>query len=234
VREDIDLLGLRGLILQHAYRLRRHLWGEWPLANWLGLLILVGGLASAVARGMGLWLAPLFGMLFLGYVVLSTWARRRGYVEFRAGSPTDELLDEANPDIPLRPEEWVPVRASGWFTVEGKNQYYMDLEAGFETVETREHIVLGRVRPSRLLWLGRWPAYELGWWYIFFQPAMIEAMTVGHLHFGSRPRLALQVAYAPNEDTLQTIYLTFDDASTLRRVWDDLLRDAPAPGGGPT
>jgi hypothetical protein len=229
LRGDTDLLSLRGLILQQAYRLRRHLWGDWALANWLGLLMLVGGLASALAGGMGLWLAPLFGMLFLGYVILSIWARRRGYVEFRAGSPTDHPLDQTEPDVPLRAEEWVSVRASGWFTVEGKKQYYMDLEADFETVETREHIVLGRVHPSRFLWLGRWPAYELGWWYIFFQPAMIRGMSVGQLHFGRRPRLALQVAYAPDEETLQTIYLTFDDAQALRRVWDDLLRDVP-PG----
>jgi hypothetical protein len=226
--EEPDPLRLRGLILQQAYRLRRHLWGDWPLANWLGLLILVGGLASAMAGGLGRWLAPLFGMLFLGYLILSIWARRRGYVEFRAGSPAEQVLDQANPNHPLRAEEWVPVRASGWFTVEGKNQYYMDLEADFETVETREHIVLGRVHPSRLLWLGRWPAYELGWWYIFFKPAMIRAMSVGQLHFGRRPRLALQVAYAPDEETLQTLYLAFDDAQALRRVWDDLLQDVPA------
>jgi hypothetical protein len=175
----------------------------------------------------------LFGTLFLGYVVLSIWARRRRYVEFRAGPPPDQLLDQTKPQIPLRAEEWVPVRASGWFTVEGKNQYYMDLEADFETVETREHIILGRVHPSRFLWLGRWPAYELGWWYIFFQPAMIRTVNVGHLHFGRRPRLALQVAWAPDDETLQTIYLTFEDASTLRRLWDDLLQDAPA-GAVPT
>jgi hypothetical protein len=60
---------------------------------------------------------------------------------------------------------------------------------------------------------------------------MIRTMDVGHLHFGRRPRLALRVVYAPDEETLQTIYLTFEDASTLRRVWDDLLRDAPVPGG---
>jgi hypothetical protein len=221
-------LSLRGLILEQAYRLRRHLWGDWPLANWLGLLLLMGGLASAMVEGMGHWLALLFGMLFLGHVLLSTWARRRGYVEFRASSPADPLLDQANPEMPLRAEEWVPVRASGWFTVEGKNQYYMDLEADFETVETREHIVLGRVHPSRFLWLGRWPAYEVGWWYIFFQPAMIRAMSLGQLHFGRRPRLALQVAFALDEETLQTIYLTSDDAPTLRRVWEDLLRDVPA------
>jgi hypothetical protein len=221
-------LSLLGLVLQQTYRLRRHLWGDWPLANWLGLLILMGGLAAAMTGGMGLWLALLLGMLFLGYVFLLAWTRRRGYIEFKTDSFPGQLLEQAKPVSSLRAEEWVPVRASGWFTVEGKSQYYVELEADFETVETREHIVLGRVRPSRLLWLGRWPAYELGWWYIFFQPATIKAIGLGQFHFGRRPRLALQVAYAPDEETLQTIYLTFDDGSTLRRVWDDLLRDVPA------
>jgi hypothetical protein len=69
----------------------------------------------------------------------------------------------------------------------------------------------------------------LGWWYIFFQPAMIQHLAAGRLHFGVRARLALQVAHAQDEEKPQTIYLTFDSASALLRVWQDLVRDAP-PG----
>jgi len=85
---------------------------------------------------------------------------------------------------PLRAEELVPVRVSGWCTVEGQDQYYMDLDAQFETVETREHIVLARVLPSQFLLVGRWSGSELGWWYIFFHPATIRRLDAGQLSFG--------------------------------------------------
>lgn len=215
-----------GIVLQLAYRLCRHLWAGWPLSRWLGGLLLLAGLVAAVCLRPGLWPALPFAVLWLVYVVLLNWANWRSYVQFQALSHAEPLFqDRALPA--LRAEELVPVRASGWFTVEGKNQYYVDVEAKFETVETREHMILGRIHPSRFLWLGLWPAWELGWWYIFFQAAMIRELTVGHLHFGRQPRLAIRVVYAPQEETRETIYLTSDCPTALRRVWDDLLRDAP-------
>ncbi len=223
--ESLDLIGV---ILQLAYRLRRHLWAGWPLSRWLGWLLVMGGLVVTIYGWPRFWLAAPFGMLFLGHVVLLIWASRRRHVHFDALHNPETSLWEGEPPPPaLRTEELVPVRASGCFTVEGKSQYYMDVEAEFETVETREHIVLGRVHPSRFLLLGRWPAWEHGWWYIFFQPAMIREMTAGHLHFGRQPRLALRLVYAPAEETREAICLVFQDATGLRRVWDDLLRDAP-------
>jgi hypothetical protein len=122
----------------------------------------------------------------------------------------------------------VPCRASGQFAVEGQEQYYVDIEADFETVGTREHIVLGRLHPSHFLLIGRWPAWEIGWWYIFFQPAIIQELTVGHLACGAQSQLAMRIVHTPDEETQETLYLAFDKASTLRRVWDDLVKDAPA------
>lgn len=120
------------------------------------------------------------------------------------------------------------MRASGWFTVEGKNQYYMDLDADYMTVATREHIVLARVHPSRFLAVGEWPFHELGWWYIFFRPTMIRRVEVGTLHFGPEPAHGLQVIYAPDKETEMAIYLTSDKVGVLQRIWNDLLVDAPA------
>jgi hypothetical protein len=121
----------------------------------------------------------------------------------------------------------VPVRASGRFSVEGKTQTYLDLGADFQTVETREHIVLARVHPSQFLLLGHWPEYELGWWYAFIKPTTIVALRVGHLHFGLRPRPAIQVVSAPDEETQEITYLTAADLQTLKRIWSDLVQDAP-------
>jgi hypothetical protein len=121
----------------------------------------------------------------------------------------------------------VPVRASGQFVVQQKTQHFVDVEADFETVGTREHIVLGRVHPSRFLLLGRWPSEDLGWWYIFFEPQMIRDMMVGHLHHGPLPSLAIRIVYEPDPETQQAAYLSSGDASILHRIWNDLLIDAP-------
>jgi hypothetical protein len=222
-----------GTLFQFAYRLRRHLWAGRPLSRWLGWLILLAGLAAAVYFRPNFWLAAPLGFLWLAYLALLNWTQRRGYIHFKTLS-ADQTLFEGPPPAVLRAEEMVPTRASGWFTVEGKVQYYVDVEAAFETVETREHIILGRIQPSRFLLMGSWPFWELGWWYIFFQPAMIQEMSIGHIHFGPQPRLALRAVYAPNGERAETIYLAFDNATTLRRVWNDLILDAPAGLASPS
>lgn len=227
-------MSVGGLILRIAYRLRRHFWLAWPLSRWLGLLM--AGICVWALFGWRPfpWAALIPGSIYLAYLLTLTWAGRQRYLRFEPLA-ADATAGEQNPlqtgstPPPLGVQEMAPARASGWFTVEGQNQYYIDLEADFETVGTREHIVLARVHPSRFLLFGQWPNYEMGWWYIFFQPDMIQEMRLGHLHFGAHPQLALRIVYTPNGDTEEAAYLTFDDDIVLRRVWDDLLRDAP-PG----
>jgi hypothetical protein len=223
-----------GLGFQIVYRLRRHLWLGWPLSRWLGFLLVVTILWQLIRWRSLSWQVIVLAVVYLVYVLVLAWTGRQGYVRFTVLSGTGPVADASNPlenepspPPPLGAQEMVPVRASGWFSVEGESQYYLDVEADFETVGTREHIVLGRVHSSRFLLFGQWPKYELGWWYIFFEPRMIQDVCLGHLHFGLRPRLALRVIYAPDAETRQTAYLTFDDTVTLRRVWDDLLLDAP-------
>jgi len=192
----------------------------------LGFLLLAGAAAALIRYWPRFWLAVLLGSLFLGYAALLAWVSRQRYIHFEA-APKPEVVPRDGGDA-LGKEELVPVRASGWFTVEGRDRFFMDIEADFETVGTREHIILGRVHPSRFLLLGRWPIYEQGWWYVFFRPEMIREIEIGHLHFGPRPHTAIQVVYALDEDSEQAIYLNSDDAGALRRVWVDLLLDAPA------
>ncbi len=218
-----------GVILQLSYRLRRHLLLGWSLARWLGFLLAVAALWALTRWWSYPWPAVALAVVLLVQALSLAWAGRQGYVRFVALTEPDSLLGDTSSPPPLGDQELVPTRASGWFTVEGQNQYYVDIEADVETVGTREHIVLGRVRPSRFLWLGQWPQEELGWWYIFFQPSMIQEVCLGRLYFGARPQLALRVCYAPDENTRQKVYLTFNDRLALRRVWDDLLLDAP-PG----
>ncbi len=219
-------MSISGLILQLAYRLRRHFWGGWPLSRWLGLLLVAIIIWALIRWRVYPWPTAIPAALYLAYLLVLAWAGRRRYVRFQPLAGAENPLDGPGALAPLGVQEMVPVRASGWFTVEGQTQYFVDVEADFETVGTREHIVLGRIHPSRFLLLGRWPSYECGWWYIFFQPSMIQNLRRGHLHFGTRPVLALRVTYAPDAETRQEVYLTFNDDQALRRVWDDLALDA--------
>jgi hypothetical protein len=218
-----------GLILRLAYRLRRHLLLGWSVARWWAFCLLLLGVWTLFYWWPSPWPVLAVGISLLAYLLLLAWATRKGFLHFQP-LPEEERRIRALPaPPPLRPEEMVPVRASGHFAVEGLAQYLIDLEADFETVETREHIVLARKHPTRFLLLARWPAYEIGWWYIFFQPHMIRGVAVGHLYVGRSADLALRLIYSPDGETQYVVYLAFDDGPALRRVWDDLLVDA-SPG----
>jgi len=216
-------MSLTGLVLQFVYRLQRHVRFSQPLARWLGLGLLVLAGWSLFRWWPTGWQAALLVGLFLGYLLVMGWAARSGYVRFMAGPAPEETTE---PAPPLGPEEPVAVRASGWFTVNGQDRYFVDVQAAVETVRTREHIVAGLIRPSRFLLLGQWPKRDTGWWYIFFRPSTIREVRAGRLTFGARSRQALRIVHAAEGDTVRTITLAFDDPVALRRVWADLLVDA--------
>ncbi|MEJ2208974.1 MAG: hypothetical protein P8129_08060 [Anaerolineae bacterium] len=227
-------MGTMGLILRLAYRLRRHLLGGWSLARWGGFLLLILGVWALFYWWPSPWPAAAAGVALLAYLGVLAWAGRKGFLHFQPLPEEARRIRDLPAPPALRLEEMVPARASGQFIVEGLAQYLIDLEADFETVETREHIVLARKYRSRFLLLARWPGYEVGWWYIFFRPEMIREMTVGHLYVGRRPGLALRLVYEPDEETQATVYLAFEDGAALRRVWDDLRLDAAAETGPET
>lgn len=221
-----------GLILRLAYRLRRHLLGGWSLARWGAFLLVILGVWALFYWWPSPWPAIAVAAALLAYILALAWAGRKGFLHFQPLPEEQARIRDLPAPPALRPEEMVPARASGQFIVEGLAQYLIDLEADFETVETREHIVLARKHPSRFLLLARWPGYEVGWWYIFFRPEMIREMAVGHLYVRRRPDLALRLVYEPDEETRHAVYLAFADGAALRRVWDDLLLDA-TPEAGP-
>lgn len=223
-------MSISGLLLRFAYRLRRHFWLGWSLSRWLGLLLIVLALVGLRWAWPELWLAAGFGLAWLVYVLLLGWAVRQKYLRFRPLADGAAWLRQTPESPPLGKLEMIPAGASGLFNVEGQSQYYVDLDADFETTGTREHIVLARAHPSRFM-LATWPSHELGWWYLFVPPATIHSVCLGHLHHGARPRLGLRLVYAhkkEKEERLESVYLTFADAVALRRVWEDLVLDAPA------
>ena len=232
-RGECNPLSAIGLVFQIAYRLRRHLWLGWPLSRWLGTLLIMSILWQLIRWRSLSWQVIVLAALFLIYILVLVWAGRQGYVRFADLSSTEEdnLLGNAPRPPPLGIQEMVSTQASGWFAVEGEDRYYLDIEADYQTVSTREHMVLGRVHPSSFILFGKWPQGEFGWWYIFFEPRIIRDVCLGYLHFGLRPQLALRVIYAPDAETQQAVYLTFEDTTALRQVRDDLLLDVPQDVG---
>lgn len=223
-------MSLIGAFFKFAYSLYRHRWLGWPLSHWLGLALLVGGTIASIRAWPSPWGAVVFGILFLAYGAALAWAARLGYVVFEAQQRSDDTGKSCAVEVTLRPEEMVPVRVSGLFTVQGKTRYFVDVDADFQTTALDEHIIMGRVRPSRYLLLGQWPEGELGWWYMFFRPEMIRQLAVGQLRFGLRSRNALRLILAASADGEQVVFLALPDRAQLARVQMHLLQGASRAG----
>jgi len=220
-----------GLIYQLVYNLERHSLFEVRLRRWLILLCLI--VPAALWFGAGGATPLLAGLVTVGMVIIlvAIWqAGRQHYVRFVPDSPSgpgqaSSLLS------PLPAMSEALVRASGFFEVSGMRRYFVEAPANYTTFETREHCVMTHMPFSRFLLLGTSERGEAGWWYTFFQPAMLRAVTAGWLRFGLRPRVALQLQIASTRDKVETLYLSFEDGAARSLVRADLLRDA-APGVG--
>ncbi len=228
-------MDLLGIFLQTAYRLHRHRLATWSLARWLGFLLLAVALIAAIAHP-SLWAAAVLAGLALAYGTGLGWSARQGYVLFTATPRNGTAPQWTQIFPPLRREESYPVRASGWFTVEGKVQYYVDVDADLQATALGEYIIMGRIPASRFLWLGAWPEDEIGWWYIFFFPERVLELEVGCVRFGSQSRPALRLVYSQDPGNRQTIHLAFEDDQSLQRLRAGLTQDvqnATAPQAEP-
>jgi hypothetical protein len=219
-------LAFLGLILKIGYRLNRlRLWGQ-PLNRWLFFLSLMGILAVAVDLIESGPVADALAILAcLGLMLALLWVGRKRHLIFRKAAHSSLTTDVPQ----LAPEEKVPVRASGHFEVSGMRRYFVEAQAYFETVETREHIIIAWTPYWSLLGLVASPREEMGLWYVFFMPATIQEIEVGKVHFGLRPRLALRVVYQSESGSSETVYLSFDHPEQQEAVLADLRHDAPLP-----
>jgi len=222
-------LAFLGLILKGGYHLSRlRLWGQ-ALNRWLFFLSLLGIPAVAVdlvESGPIADAAVILACLSLMLALL--WVGRTHYLIFkRAEHPSSTTLTTDGPQ--LAPEEKVPIWASGHFEVSGMRRYFVEARAYFETVETREHIIIAWMPHRSLLGLAASPREEVGLWYVFFMPANIQEIEVGKVHFGLRPRPALKVVYHSESSSPETVYLSFDHPEQREVVLADLRRDAPLP-----
>ena len=222
----------KGQLFKWVYWLRRHQWNGWSLDRWLRVALLVIGGLGLLAGGPGGWASGLIaGALLISYFAVSVWASRNAYVEF---VPDKSLgLSPLGTHAKLRPQDKVEVRATGLFEVEGRRQFFVELQAYFRTFATREHAIMALVPRSRFLWVGQWPEDELGMWYIFFLPQQVISLEAGALAFRSFPRPALRVTYRAQKG-LERVYLSFASEEDRRRVWDDIAHDAAFCSQGET
>ncbi len=237
-KEGLDRMDV---LFKLSYNLRRFQAAGWSLERWLAGILLLLGLLGLLrwlpGDGLSAGVAASAAVALLG---LGRWAQRRDYVHFTADHAPPP---SARAMLPM--SELIPVSASGRFDVEGESQRFTELPAHYQSFEIREHVIIGRVRPARFLFIGRWPEQDIGMWYIFIRPRDLLSVTSGLLSHGRRSRLALRLVIArPEEeekrnsllsarhkrDSIEVVFLSFDHSEDRQRVWVDLLVDAPQAG----
>lgn len=170
------------------------------------------------------------GLATLGAVTIMSAAclffiwqlRRRGYLHFEP-----HPLSEAIPADPLPASKKIPIRASGNFSVSNRTRYFVEETAFYQTFKTRERMIMVAIEPSRYLLLAQSLEAEIGWWYTFFTPQVIQAIEPGQVRFGARLRPALRITYHSLEtDTPEILYLSFNSPEARRQVLADLRADS--------
>jgi hypothetical protein len=126
------------------------------------------------------------------------------------------------------------VHATGLFSVHGQERFLVEQPAIYTTPRSREHIIMARLSPTRLLLLGKSDADGWGWWYQFFRPEMIESVQMGQAVHGWRLRPALRIVYRIEDEqerqqSVETI-LSFEDREHRLRVWSDITHEQRASG----
>ncbi len=206
-----------GLPVALAYRLSRQRLMRLPLDIAIALagagLLTYAGLQFMVNRR---W--PAFSWMGVGlalWSVLSLALRTRGYVLF------EEEVAQTTGGRGLTPFGKVPLRATGVFEVGGRRAFYAQVAGALEATELGDRILMVHVQPVSLLGLFRSREDESGWWYLFFRPEELAAVTPGRLYFGRKARPALRLTLVGARQSL--VHLSFDDSETRDRVASDLL-----------
>jgi len=227
-----------GLIYQFVYSLHRHWLFSVRLRYWLvfSCFILPAAVWLKLSRTSPV-AAVLVTLAALSLLAATWWAGRQRYVRFveRGHSPgatpgpgeegTNREADQGLSTLPAMGK--VHAHATGYFEVSGMRRYFVETPADYTTFETREHCVMTRVPRSRFLLLAKSSPVEVGWWYTFFQPAMIRAMQRGWLYFGLHPRPAVRLQITlPGNSREETLHLSFDDEAARGMVLADLQQDA--------
>ncbi len=212
-----------GLLARLSYRLSRQRLLGLPLDVALMLLAAAAG-GYDLVYALFLERLPLSPLLVaaLGlWALLALALRLRAFVLFR---PQPAALPAPGTLAPFQP---LPVRASGYFEVNGQRRYYVEAAGKLEATGLGERILMVQVARVSLLGLLSSPEDEWGWWYAFFRPEEVRSATPGRLCFGWRARPALRLEFATGA---AHIHLSFDDPASRELVRADLA--GPQLAGG--
>ena len=216
---------MKGRLYKLIYQFSRHYLFGWTLYRWMLLALLLAPLILVLvsARQSAADIVILAAVTIISAACLFfTWRLRQGgYLDFEPHPP-----GEPTPANPLPPSEKIPLHASGNFSVGNRTRYFVEEAALYQTFKTRERAIMVAIERSRYLLLAQSSEAEVGWWYAFFTPHIIQAVQPGRVCFGAHMRPALRITYYSQEtDTPETLYLSFNSPDERRQVLADLEAD---------
>lgn len=197
------------------------------LARWVPILLFLFGWWRN-------WPAAVLALLSLLiiWVNYSLWrAKRDNYMRFVPGG--DSLPEEADLTS-LPPNQKVPVRATGLFSVSGRENNLLLAPASYWRVPLGDHVVMVEEQPGKYL-------------YQFFGAKSLQNIQPGWLLFGAKPIETLAVSFlaqwgpdytrfgqvyetGDNSDLPSpkrvTVYLSTADETIRRSIWQTIVYDA--------
>jgi hypothetical protein len=213
---------ITGFFYKLSYKLVHHCLVQISLKNLLWVLIVFPPMLAFLRRLMWWYAIPisLGGVFFLVCVGI---AERNKYLLFEPA-----LFSPSEPSgKPVGVDEQIQGWASGCFAVGGNRRQMLHERAQYSSVSTREHIVMARIERTHFLWFAKSRREQVGWWYAFFKPEHILQVETGYISDGLRMRPGLALTFYSKEAAQEeTIYLSFEDMTTLWRVIDDMRTDA--------
>lgn len=217
------------------YWSKRHAFLGFSLGTWLRLLpftLFLLGLAQGWPLPLNLLLLALFFLLLLLFAL----GRRAGYKRF---IPESHMALDDDFAVP-RPEQRVPLRATGLFSVRDREDYVVERPGAYWRVPHGQHVFMVEEGPGRYL-------------YQIINPRHVHLVEPGYLLFGRQPQKALALRftvtwgpqfatepvyyYTPEPDEpeaageTRTIFFTFDHDADRHAVWKSLLHEAQPETG---
>ncbi len=202
------------------------------IRSWVILLSSALGLFLVTRGGSFAWV--IIGVLIPFFFVFSfRRAQQAGYNKFVADA--HDAMPETEALRPLPPNEQVPVRATGIFSLSGREDFVLFRRPSqYWRVPLGDHVVMVEQYPGHFL-------------YQFFNATTLQSVQNGWMIFGDEPRRALAITFlltfGPeyNDPSLlyfvgkgdgastpkpRTIYFSFDSEETHRAVWHTIIADA--------
>jgi len=144
------------------------------------------------------------------------FVRTKRYTFFEPGD-----FQPSGEEKPLRAEEKISCRGTGYFEVSGMRRRFIEIPALFWTTELHDHIITGRVNVVQIPFLTS-PIEERGMWYIFISPRDVLSVATGSLYFGLSCRPAIRLGYREPSGVESSAYLSFDSRESLIRLQQEL------------